>query len=102
MVEPMRAIGPEALHRLVGPGVEAKQTAPAGMSFKAILAESMDEVNRLQQDADTAITRLQTGRDVDLTEVLVAVEKADLAFKTLMQIRNKLVEAYKQVEQMRL
>ena len=102
MVEPMRAIGAEALDRLVDLGAEAGQTAPAGRSFKAILAESMNEVNRLQQDADTAITRLQTGRQVDLTQVLVAVEKADLAFKTLMQIRNKLVEAYKQVEQMRL
>lgn len=101
MVDPISSIGPGAIGRPdgVGPG-DRRDGAPR--SFKAILAESFNEVNRLQQDADQAITRLQTGQDVNLTEVMVAVEKADLAFKTLMQIRNKLVEAYKQVEQMRL
>ena len=105
MVEPAHRIGPGAIGRLDGvarEGVGPASTPPGGTSFKAVLANSMAEVNRLQQDADTAITKLQTGQNVDLTQVMVAVEKADLAFKTLMQIRNKLVEAYKQIEQMRL
>ena len=83
-------------------GVSSVRAPEAGRSFKSVLADSMAEVNRLQEDADTAITRLQTGQDVNLTEVMVAVEKADLAFKTLMQIRNKLVDAYREIEQMRI
>ena len=103
MVDPTSPVGPEMIRSLYErEPIGGSSAEPAGRSFKAILAESMAEVNRLQHDADTAITRLQTGGDVDLTQVLVAVEKADLAFKTLMQIRNKLVDAYKQVEQMRL
>ena len=103
MVDPTRAIGPEGVDPRIGPSLEPEQAAPSSArSFKALLSESMAEVNRLQQDADNAIIRLQTGQGADLTQVMVAVEKADLAFKTLMQIRNKLVEAYKQIEQMRL
>jgi flagellar hook-basal body complex protein FliE len=99
-MDPIRAIGPGGMERAGGVG--GAPPSEGGRSFKNVLSDAMAEVNRLQQDADTAITRLQTGRDVNLTEVILAVEKADLAFKTLMQIRNKLVDAYKQVEQMRL
>ena len=99
MPDQIGAIGPGAIDPTGRTG--AAQPSKGG-DFKSILRQSFDQVNQLQQDADTAITRLQTGQDVNVTEVLVAVEKADLAFKTLMQIRNKLVDAYKQIEQMRI
>jgi flagellar hook-basal body complex protein FliE len=59
-------------------------------------------VNQLQKDADVAFQRLATGQTQNVTEVFTAVEKADLAFKTLMQIRNKLVDAYNDIRQMRI
>ena len=101
MVEPTRPLGPEAVKGTVGSAGTEGPGAAGGKSFSQFLADSIAEVNRLQQDADSAIVQLQTGQ-ANLSQVMVAVEKADLAFKTLMQIRNKLVEAYKQIEQMRL
>ena len=73
---------------------------PAG-SFGDVLRSSIDEVNRLQADADKAINALATGRTDNVAEVMTAVQKADLAFKTLLQIRNKLMDAYNEVRQLR-
>lgn len=74
----------------------------AGKSFKDLLMDSIDEVNRLQSEADQARINLATGRTENVAEVFTAVKKADLAFQTLMQIRNKLMDAYDEIKQMRV
>jgi flagellar hook-basal body complex protein FliE len=66
------------------------------------LIESINDVNALQQDADRAVEGLFTGEDVNPAEVLTAVQKADLAFRMMMQIRNKLVAAYDEVKNIRI
>lgn len=73
-----------------------------GKSFKNVLIESINDVNTLQQDADRAVEGLFTGEDVNPAEVLTAVQKADLAFRMMMQIRNKLVAAYDEVKNIRI
>ncbi|MEM7167197.1 MAG: flagellar hook-basal body complex protein FliE [Planctomycetota bacterium] len=75
---------------------------PDGPSFGDVLKNSILEVNQLQKDADFAIEQLQTGKTEKVSEVLTAVEKADLAFRALMQIRNKLVDAYEEVNRLRV
>jgi flagellar hook-basal body complex protein FliE len=67
-----------------------------------MLIESIKDVNALQQDADRAVEGLFTGEDVNPAEVLTAVQKADLAFRMMMQIRNKLVAAYDEVKNIRI
>lgn len=74
----------------------------AGPSFADLLANSIKEVNALQHDADQAIQDLTVGKTENVTEVLTAVEKADLAFRALMQIRNKLVDAYEEIQRLRI
>ena len=74
----------------------------AGKSFKDLLMDSIDEVNRLQGEADQARINLATGRTENVAEVFTAVKKAELAFQTLMQIRNKLMDAYDEIKQMRV
>ncbi len=71
-------------------------------SFKNILLDSIQEVNSMQQDAAAAVEGLATGEDVNPAEVLTAVQKADIAFRMMMQIRNKLVQAYTQIESIRV
>jgi flagellar hook-basal body complex protein FliE len=71
-------------------------------SFKDFLLDSIHQVNSMQADADKAIESLATGGDVNPAEVLTAVQKADLAFRTVMQIRNKLVQAYQDVQNIRI
>ena len=73
-----------------------------GKSFKEIFADQLKAVNELQQIADRKQEDLSLGRTDDVADVLDAVEKADLAFKTLMQVRNKLVDAYNEINRMRI
>ncbi len=73
-----------------------------GNQFKDVLMNSIDEVNRLQQEAQTATEKLMTGETNNPAEVFSAVKKADIAFSLLMQIRNQLVDAYTEVRNMRL
>ncbi|NLX60416.1 MAG: flagellar hook-basal body complex protein FliE [Phycisphaerae bacterium] len=83
----------------LGPRPPAAEGTP---SFKDMLVKNLEEVQRLQQDADVAFERLATGQTSNVTEVLSAVQKADLAFKTLMQMRNKLVDAWDEIRNMRI
>ncbi len=71
-------------------------------SFKNILLDSIQEVNSMQQEAAVAVEGLATGEDVNPAEVLTAVQKADIAFRMMMQIRNKLVAAYTEIENIRV
>ena len=80
----------------------APVTEPGSASFKDFLLDSIREVNSMQQDADKAVETLATGGDVNPAEVLTAVQKADLAFRMMMQIRNKLVQAYDEVKSIRI
>ena len=96
-------IGPQQLGNASQLGQLGKTpTTEQGDSFKDVLMKSLEEVDRLQKDADRAFQGLATGKTQDVTEVLSAVQKADLAFKTLMQIRNKLIDAYDELRQMRI
>ncbi|MHC4608284.1 MAG: flagellar hook-basal body complex protein FliE [Planctomycetota bacterium] len=72
-------------------------------SFREILQDSIEKVNELQLDADKLLERyFQDDPNVKLDHVMVAFRKAQVAFETLMQIRNKLVDAYEQITQMRV
>ncbi len=71
-------------------------------SFKSFLLDSIREVNTMQQDADQAVEKLAAGEEVNPAEVLTAVQKADIAFKLMMQIRNKMVQAYNDVQSIRV
>ncbi len=76
----------------------AAQPTTGGRSFADTLRDSIDEVTRLQRDASAAVQNLATGKSQDVTEVIVAMEKSDVAFKTLLAIRSKLMDAYDEVK----
>src|SRR5689334_17968699 len=81
-------------------------TKPAGAkgtdSFANVLKDSLAQVNSLQHDADQAIQSLATGGPATLHDTMLAVEKAELSFKLMMQVRNKIVEAYQEVLRMQV
>src|SRR5580704_11479632 len=81
------------------PGGAGKSAAPAsGANFADALHKSIDEVSRLQQDASKAVEDIATGKTDDVNHVMTAVEKSDLAFKTLLAIRAKLMDAYEEIK----
>lgn len=70
--------------------------------FKDLLMANIQHVNELQQDAEMAIEDLVAGRRDDVAGVMIAKQKADTAFKMLLQVRNKMLEAYDEIKQMRV
>ncbi len=103
MTDPLGLIGQSSGIGRVGP-VARPGASPGqgGPNFKDLLLKQIDEVNRLQQDADAAIEDLQTGKRDDLESVLIATQKADTAFRMLLQVRNKVMDAYEEVKQIRI
>lgn len=71
-------------------------------SFKDLLIDSIEQVNAVQTEADQAVEALFTGGDVNPAEVLTAVQKADLAFRLTMQMRNKLMDVYREIQDIRI
>jgi flagellar hook-basal body complex protein FliE len=78
----------------------AARAGSAGKSeggFAAVLKGSLTEVNQLQKKADAAITALASGEKANLHETMIAMEQADLSFRLMMQVRNKIIEAYQEI-----
>ncbi|OFZ39168.1 MAG: flagellar hook-basal body complex protein FliE [Bdellovibrionales bacterium RIFOXYD12_FULL_39_22] len=71
-------------------------------SFTEMLVDSMSEVNKLQSEANVAMEKLASGESKNLHETMLAVEKADIAFKTMNQVRLKVIEAYKEIMRMQI
>ena len=71
-------------------------------SFTELLADSLLKVNEMQTEANTAIKRLASGESKNIHETMLAVEKADIAFKTMNQIRGKIIDAYKEIMRMQV
>ena len=90
------------LNKLSGGGCRPRRAAQeAGSSgFADTLKKSIDEVAKLQQDASDAVQNVATGKSDDVTGVMTAMEKSDLAFKTLLAIRSKLMDAYDEIKNM--
>jgi flagellar hook-basal body complex protein FliE len=63
-------------------------------SFGKVLQQSIDQVNRLQLEADAKVNDLVTGNPTNIHQTMIAVEKASVSFELLMQIRNKVITAY--------
>jgi flagellar hook-basal body complex protein FliE len=83
----------------IGSASSPKPDAPVtGASFADVLKDQIGEVSRLQQDASQAVQDLATGRTEDVSGVMTAMEKSDMAFKTLLSIRSKLMEAYDEIK----
>ncbi len=105
MVEPLKTpgVGRQPLE------ISAKQmrqprleSAAGAHSFKDTLTEAMSEVQRLGDEADHTVKQLVSGEIKDVTEAMVAVEKADVAFQTMMTVRGKVMSAYEEIMRMQV
>jgi flagellar hook-basal body complex protein FliE len=71
--------------------------AKAEKGFSDLLQNAIEEVNQLQTEADHSIRSLLTGESQDMHQTILAVQRADTSFKVMMQVRNKIIEAYKEL-----
>jgi len=70
-----------------------------GLSFGDVLKNAVHSVNQLNDTASGQINNLLQGSG-DINSVMIAVEKADVSFQLMMQVRNKIVSAYQDIEKM--
>ncbi|MCP4995232.1 MAG: flagellar hook-basal body complex protein FliE [Gammaproteobacteria bacterium] len=82
-------------------GTTAPKVEGSESSFSDLLAQSVNQVNETQQQAGELKKDFELGtQDVNLAEVMVAVQKSSISFEAMVQVRNKLVDAYKDVMSM--
>lgn len=92
----MRVMRAAAADRMA-PASAAAPAAPA-VSFGQVLQSALGEVNQLQQTSSELKTRFELGDPkVDLTQVMLAGQKASLGFNATLQVRNRLLQAYQDV-----
>jgi flagellar hook-basal body complex protein FliE len=68
--------------------------------FGALLKDAISTVNDMQQQSDLEIQKIMTGETDELHTAVIAMQKADLSFQMMMQVRNKIVQAYQEVMRM--
>ena len=96
-------IGPEGLQPMAGAGAALRPgEAAKGADFKDMLEGYLDQVNKLQLQADRAVVDLASGKTDNLPQLVAAVSEADLSFRLMMGVRDKLVEAYKEIMRMQV
>ena len=94
------SIAPQRLQHLQD-AVKTRDTKDASqLSFTDTLKESIEEVNRLQKKADHAIDAFSTGETQGIAQTMIAVEKANISFQLMTQVRNRILEAYQEVMRM--
>jgi flagellar hook-basal body complex protein FliE len=92
---------PKQLPTLIGAegNTRAKEESDPA-SFGNLLSHSIDEVDQLHASADAAVEKLAAGKQTDIHQTMIALEKADVAFQLLMQVRNKIIAAYETIMRM--
>ena len=78
------------------------ESKESGDSFKNVLSGYLKETNEMQNEADESLSRLVKGDTDNVHEVMLAMSKADVSFRMMLQVRNKLVEAYQEVMRMQV
>ena len=103
------AVGPASELRVAremrANGMEVPPEAPGaggGRTFSQMLENSLGQVNDYQHEADRAIKELVAGRTKNVHETMLTIERADTSLKMAMQVRNKILEAYREIMRMQV
>ena len=96
----------QLLSQMQATAAAAGGTAPApqgGTDFSALLKSSIDQVNSAQQESADMAKNFELGKtDASLQEVMISLQKANVSFQAMVQVRNKLVSAYQEVMNMQV
>jgi len=98
----INSIGPLQQPQETGNIRRSEPGKTAGPSFKDTLQSFMKDVNEMQQKADESIEKMAAGEITDVHQVMSTVQEANVAFNMMMEIRNKVMDAYQEVMRLRL
>ena len=90
------------LQEMKNEGMDISHVQSGGSTFAKALEDSLEKVNTYQTQADTSIKELVAGRTKNIHETMLAVERADSSLKLMMQVRNKILDAYKEIMRMQV
>ncbi len=76
---------------------EITKTEKTETSFSEVLKDSINKVSELEKDANQQVEKLATMESQDIHNTMIAMEKADLSFQLMMQVRNKIISAYEEI-----
>ena len=82
--------------------VPAPGQTEGAKSFAETLKDAVQNVNQAQQQADRKMEELATGKNHNIADVMITAEKADLSLKLMVQVRNKIIEAYQEIMKMQV
>lgn len=102
MSDPIGLVGAGGAGPIKPAARPATQPGEGAPGFKEALLRSLEQVNAAQQEADRAVEDLVTGQRQDVEGVILATEKADMAFQMLQSVRNKVLGAYEEIKQIRV
>lgn len=97
---PLEAFSPQVQERTRSS--TSSGSSSNGTTFLEMFKESVDKVNSMQINADHAIKDMIAGRTKNVHETMLAIEQAESSFKLMMQVRNKMIEAYREIMRMQV
>lgn len=68
-----------------------------GKKFSSLLSDAIQDINKLQINAEETISKVQLDNTASIHEAMIALEKADISFRAMMQVRNKIMDAYQEI-----
>lgn len=81
---------------------QKQKSVESGEGFADKLKEAMEDVNQLQKEGDEAMADMATGQVKDLHQAAIAIGKAETSMKLMLEIRNKALNAYKELSRTQL
>ena len=94
MATAIQSISPLAISDAIKP---KEDVAGEGSDFFSILQSTLGEVNEKQKTADTALGQIATGQVKDLHQAAIAIDEAEISMKVMLEVRNKAINAYKEL-----
>ena len=97
-MKPIELLSQQPVRGIANQTVKPRSTESE--SFASVLFESINKVDDLQLEADRQIEALSKGEQKDIHRTMISMEKASISFELMMQIRNKVLEAYDEIRRM--
>ncbi len=82
--------------------IQSIESVPGDKSFADTLKNAISEVNQLQQTSNKKMQELAVGRTDNVADVMITAEKADIALRVMVQVRNKVIDAYNEIMRMQV
>ncbi|NPV06700.1 MAG: flagellar hook-basal body complex protein FliE [Anaerolineae bacterium] len=94
--------GPERAPSAGGAGSKVAASSPSGPSFGAVLERALDSLDALAQESDRLAEAFAAGEDVEVHQVMLAMQETQIAFELAVQVRNRIVDAYQEIMRMQV